>query len=68
MDDNRSLCGVDAFECLASKTALLSNRHMATFTELMHSVHQASAVYAWTIQALFVKADDALIAFMAATA
>jgi hypothetical protein len=41
---------------------------MATFTELMHSVHQASAVYAWTIQALFVKADDALIAFMAATA
>jgi hypothetical protein len=43
---------VDAFECLASKTALLSKRHMTTFTELIHPVHQAGAVYAWTIQAL----------------
>jgi len=43
---------VDAFECLASKVVLLSKRYFATFSELIHPVHQSGAVYAWTVQAL----------------
>jgi hypothetical protein len=43
---------IDAFEYLASKTALLSQRCTATFSDLTHPVHQSGAVYAWTVQAL----------------
>jgi hypothetical protein len=43
---------VDAFECLASKTAHLSKRYMAAFSDLIHPVHRAGAVYAWTVRSL----------------
>lgn len=43
---------VDAFECLASNTVLLSKRYTAKFSDLIHPVHQAGAVYAWTLQEL----------------
>jgi hypothetical protein len=43
---------IDAFEYLASKTSLLSQRCTATFSDLIHPVHQDGAVYAWTVQAL----------------
>ena len=40
---------IDAFEYLASKSVRLSQRYMTAFSELVHPVHQAGAVYAWTI-------------------
>ena len=42
---------IDAFEYLAAKTVRLSKRHTAPFRALIHPVHQAGAVYAWTISA-----------------
>ena len=40
---------IDAFEYLASKSVRLSQRYMNAFSELIHPVHRAGAVYAWTI-------------------
>jgi hypothetical protein len=42
---------IDAFEYIAAKAVRLSDRHTASFRMLIHPVHQAGAVYAWTISA-----------------
>ena len=41
---------IDAFEALATRAADLSARHQATFSELVHSVHQVGRVFGWELK------------------
>jgi hypothetical protein len=43
---------IEAFECLASKIVRLSQRYEATFSDLIHPIHQAGAVFAWSISSI----------------